>query len=64
MLLDKYLKKIDFKSYQEFKSEFEVTIPSGFNFAFDVVDETARINPEKTAMVWCDDKGGEAVYDR
>jgi len=62
MLLDKYLKKIDFKSYQEFKSEFEVTIPSGFNFAFDVVDETARINPEKTAMVWCDDKGGEAVF--
>ncbi len=44
MLLDKYLKQIDFKSYGEFKSEFEITIPSGFNFAYDVVDETARIN--------------------
>ena len=62
MILDKYLKQIDFKSYGEFKSEFEITIPSGFNFAYDVVDETARISPEKTAMVWCDDKGNEAIF--
>lgn len=62
MVLDKYLKKIDFKSYEEFKSGFEITIPENFNFAYDVVDELARTAPEKTAMVWCDDKGNEAVF--
>jgi acetyl-CoA synthetase len=62
MILDKYLKQIDFKSYEEFNSGFEITIPESFNFAYDVVDELARTSPEKTAMVWCDDKGGEAVF--
>ena len=62
MILDNYLKQIDFKSYEEFNSGFEITIPESFNFAYDVVDELARTAPEKTAMVWCDDKGGEAVF--
>ncbi len=62
MVLEKYLKQIDFKSYEEFNSGFEITIPESFNFACDVVDEIARTAPEKTAMVWCDDKGGEAVF--
>lgn len=62
MVLEKYLKQIDFKSYEEFNSGFEITIPESFNFACDVVDEIARTAPEKTAMVWCDDKGSEAVF--
>jgi acetyl-CoA synthetase len=62
MVLDKYLKQTDFKSYEEFKSGFEITVPENFNFAFDVVDETARTSPEKTAMVWCDDKGNESIF--
>jgi len=62
MLLEKYLKQIDFKSYEEFKTGFEIRIPESFNFAYDVVDEIARNTPEKTAMVWCDDKGNEAVF--
>ncbi len=62
MVLEKYLKQIDFKSYEEFKSGFEITIPANFNFAYDIVDKIARTTPEKTAMVWCDDKGNEAVF--
>ena len=62
MVLEKYLKQIDFKSYEEFRSGFEITIPENFNFACDVVDEIALTTPEKTAMVWCDDKGSEAVF--
>ena len=62
MVLDKYLKQIEFKSYEEFKSGFEITIPESFNFAYDVVDEIALASPDKTAMVWCDDKGNEAVF--
>lgn len=62
MVLDKYLKQIDFKSYEEFKSGFEIAIPESFNFAYDVVDEIALASPDKTAMVWCDDKGNESVF--
>ncbi|MDR1637875.1 MAG: AMP-binding protein, partial [Treponema sp.] len=33
-----------------------------FNFAYDVVDELARIKPGETALVWCDEKGAEAAF--
>ncbi len=62
MVLEKYLKKTEFKSYEEFRSEFEIRIPENFNFARDVVDETAALTPGKKAMAWCDDKGNEAVF--
>jgi acetyl-CoA synthetase len=61
-MLNKYLSQIDYNSYQEFFDKFEIRIPEHFNFAFDVVDEIALKTPEKIAMVWCDDKGGEATF--
>ena len=61
-MLDNYLSQIDFNSYQEFFEKFEIRIPEHFNFAFDVVDEIALKTPEKIAMVWCDDRGGEATF--
>jgi acetyl-CoA synthetase len=62
MIIDRYLDRIEFDSYTEFKSDFKIRIPENFNFAFDVVDEIALSQPEKTAMVWCDDKGNEAIF--
>ena len=62
MILNKYLNKIEFNSYREFKSDFKINIPENFNFAYDVVDEIAMDDPDKIAMVWCDDKGKEAVF--
>jgi len=62
MVLEKYLKKTEFQSYEEFRSEFEIRVPENFNFARDIVDETAARTPGKTAMVWCDDKGNQEVF--
>ena len=62
MILKKYLNKIEFSSYQEFIDNFKIKIPENFNFAYDVVDEIAASDPDKIAMVWCDDKGNEAVF--
>ena len=62
MILKKYLSKIEFSSYQEFLDNFKIKIPENFNFAYDVVDEIAASDPNKIAMVWCDDKGNEAVF--
>jgi acetyl-CoA synthetase len=61
-MLEKYLTKTDFSSYQDFFENFKILIPDHFNFAFDVVDEYARTAPDKIAMVWCDDKGSEATF--
>jgi len=54
-LLDKFVSQVDFKSYQDFKDNFHIDMPVNFNFAYDVVDEYARIEPEKRALVWCND---------
>ena len=62
MILNKYLDKTDFSSYNEFMAEFKIKIPGNFNFAYDVVDEIAIDDPDKIAMVWCDDKGKEAIF--
>jgi acetyl-CoA synthetase len=62
MILEKYLNKIEFNSYEEFMVDFNIKIPENFNFAYDVVDEIAASNPDKIAMVWCDDKGNEAIF--
>ena len=62
MVLTKYLDKIEFNSYEEFKAGFKIKIPDNFNFAYDVVDEIATSTPDKVAMVWCDDKGNEAIF--
>ncbi len=32
-----------------------------YNFAYDVVDEIARQEPRKTAIVWCDEQGSEKI---
>jgi acetyl-CoA synthetase len=41
---------------------FSLNVPTDFNFGYDVVDEMARLEPKKTAMVWCDESGAERVF--
>ena len=36
---------------------FKVKVPDCFNFGYDVVDEWARIAPEKKALLWTNDQG-------
>ena len=62
MMLGKYINRTEFNSYEDFKADFKINIPENFNFAYDVVDETALKSPDKTAMVWCDDNGNEATF--
>ena len=41
---------------------FEPVIADNFNFAYDVVDEIARLEPNRRAMVWCNVAGEERVF--
>ena len=52
MLLDRYLPRIEFDSYEDFKTNYRVNVPEHFNFGFDIVDEWAKQEPEKKALVW------------
>ena len=38
---------------------FRVTVPDTFNFAYDVMDEIGRGEPEKMAMIWRNPEGEE-----
>ncbi|MGA2975543.1 MAG: AMP-binding protein [Spirochaetia bacterium] len=61
-MLEHYLPKTTFSSYEEFVRDFRITIPPRFNFAWDVVDAMAAKEPGRTALVWCDEKGAEASF--
>ena len=55
-ILSRYAKS-EFSSYEDFVKNFKIDIPENFNFGFDVVDEWAKLEPEKRALVWCNDEG-------
>ncbi len=61
-MLEQFMKKTDFSSYEDMAKGFSVTVPERFNFAWDVVDKVARTAPGKPALVWCDEKGAEASF--
>ena len=52
MLLDRYLPRIEFDSYEDFKENYRVNVPENFNFGWDIVDEWAKQEPDKKALVW------------
>lgn len=62
MMLERFVSKVDFTSYEDFVENFRIVVPDNFNFAYDVVDVLALRYPGKVALVWCDDKGGEATF--
>lgn len=43
-------------------SEFDLRLPENFNFAYDIIDKIAEIEPDRKAMIWCDDKGNERIF--
>lgn len=55
-MLEKFLKQIEFTSTEDFKNNFHVNIPDNFNFAYDIVDEWARTNPNKIALCWSNEE--------
>ena len=61
-LLKKYCPRIEFDSYEDFLENFKINVPQNFNFGYDVVDEWARVEPDKKALLWCDDHGQEREF--
>ncbi len=60
--LSKFLPRIDFESYEDFKANYKLNIPETFNFGYDIVDEYARLEPSKPALIWLNDDGDEKHF--
>lgn len=61
-LLSRFSNAAQFRDYNDFYNHFHLNVPENFNFAYDVVDEYARLEPTKRALVWCDDYGNERIF--
>ncbi|MBR3765752.1 MAG: AMP-binding protein [Muribaculaceae bacterium] len=56
-MLDKFLEKASFDSYEDFMQNFKINVPENFNFGYDVVDAWAEKEPDKKALLWTNDQG-------
>ncbi len=56
-MLEQFLKQTQFKDFEDFKSNYQLVVPDNFNFGYDVVDAWAEKEPNKSALLWTNDKG-------
>lgn len=61
-MLKGFLTRESFDSYEDFMENYQEIIPEHFNFATDVIDAWAKQEPEKSALVWCNDEGDERRF--
>lgn len=61
-MLEKFIGRTEYDSYEDFKANYAVNCPDDFNFATHVVDEWARTEPNRRALVWCNDEGESREY--
>jgi acetyl-CoA synthetase len=61
-LLKRYCPRTEFESYEDLKENYRCNVPENFNFAYDIVDEWARLEPGKLALLWTNDEGGMQRY--
>lgn len=58
-MLERFLEKTAFESYEDFMDNFKVIVPDNFNFGYDVVDAWAEAEPDRQALLWTNDQGEE-----
>lgn len=61
-MLEKFLKKTEFDSYEDFMENFAVKAPENFNFGYDIVDAWATEEPGRRALTWTNPAGEEHNY--
>lgn len=61
-MVEKFLSRTVFTSQEDYIRNFHIRVPADFNFAYDVVDAYAAEEPDKKALLWTDDRGGEIQF--
>lgn len=58
-MIERYLTQTHFTSEEDFRDNLHFVVPETFNFAYDVMDEWARVAPDKLALLWTGERGEE-----
>lgn len=58
-MLEHFMNKTEFSSYEDFMTNFKISVPEDFNFGYDVIDRYAAEMPEKEVLLWVNDRGEE-----
>ena len=58
-MIERYLTQTQFTSEEDFRDNLHFVVPETFNFAYDVMDEWAKVAPEKLALLWTRERGEE-----
>ncbi|MBE5749035.1 MAG: acetyl-CoA synthetase [Clostridiales bacterium] len=61
-MVGKYINRFSYKDYEDFKENYRIIVPENFNFGYDIVDEWAMKEPNKKALLWCNDDGQEKLF--
>lgn len=61
-MLERFLDKTQFESYDDFMANFHINVPEDFNFGYDVVDAWAEKEPNRPALLWTNDKGEKIQF--
>lgn len=61
-MLEKFLKKTEFDSYEDFMENFAVKVPENFNFGYDIVDAWATEESGRRALTWTNPASEEHNY--
>ena len=58
-MIERYLTQTHFTSEADFREHLHFKVPETFNFAYDVMDEWAKVAPDKLAWLWTSERGEE-----
>ena len=61
-MLERFLKQTRFTSEEDYREHLQFIIPEDFNFAYDVMDEWAKLKPYKVALLWTNEDGEEIRF--
>ena len=43
-------------------NKFDVHVPENYNFGYDIIDEIAKNEPDRRAMIWVNEEGEEHIF--
>ena len=58
-MIERYLMQTHFTSEADFREHLHFKVPETFNFAYDVMDEWAKVASDKLALLWTSERGEE-----
>ncbi|MGP1436835.1 MAG: AMP-binding protein [Phocaeicola sp.] len=56
-MVERFLEQVSFTSQEDFNEHLKIKVPENFNFGYDVVDQWAKEEPDRKALLWTNDQG-------